>query len=129
MYSSNESSVRWATSDSSSAHWGSFSSSFGGPGLCGKWTGWDLFSNRDYLIFLNCKTNLSTVDLNINKQERQYYLLGGLPQKSYNEIMSLFHDFSMTICAVFHDARKENTEDHLRMFITYMKRKSSLIVN
>ena len=31
------------------------------------------------------------------------------------------HDFSMTIYAVFRDARKANTEDHLCIFITYKK--------
>ena len=45
-------------------------------------------------------------------------------QHSYQteNLIITFHDLSMTIYAVFHDARKAN-EDHLHEFITYTKRK------
>ena len=33
-------------------------------------------------------------------------------QGSHRNMIIKFHDFSTTIYAVFHDARKANTEDH-----------------
>ena len=41
----------------------------------------------------------------------------GLYQGSHRNLIIKFHDFSMTICTVFHDARKANTEVHLPVFI------------
>ena len=39
-----------------------------------------------------------------------------LPIRSWSprNLVIKLHDFSMTVCAVFPDTRKENTEDHLR---------------
>ena len=51
--------------------------------------------------------------------------MSGFLQKSDNKIPWL----SMTIYTVFHDARKANTEDHMRIFITYTKQKPNLFLN
>ena len=50
----------------------------------------------------------------------------GFPQKSHNKIPRFFHGFSMTIYAVFHDARKANTEDH-RAYSLHITQKESQI--
>ena len=40
-------------------------------------------------------------------------------QGSLRNLIIKFHDFSMTIYAVFHDTRKAKTEDYLRVFLTF----------
>ena len=44
-------------------------------------------------------------------------------QGSHRNLIIIFHDFSLTISTVFHDARKEKTEDH-RAYSSHIREES-----
>ena len=50
-------------------------------------------------------------------------------QGSHRNLIIKFHDFSMPIYTVFHDAKKTNTEDHLPVFITHTKKEVKYLFN
>ena len=49
----------------------------------------------------------------------------GSIQGSHRNPIIKFHDFSMTIYAVFHDGRKANTEDH-RVYSSHIRKESKI---
>ena len=49
-------------------------------------------------------------------------------QGSHRNVIINFHDFSMTIYTVFHDARKANTEDH-NAYSTHTRTESNIFLN
>ena len=60
----------------------------------------------------------NTLTIAINIVHKQYHLtqnhfyIRNFIINSDNKILGIFHDFSMTVYSVFHDARKANTENH-----------------
>ena len=46
-------------------------------------------------------------------------------QGSHRNLIIKFHDFSMTIYAVFHDARKANIEDH-HVYTSHIQKESQI---